>query len=118
MKLFTSQELGLITLYPVLGLAGPGSFFFSFPFFNLCTQQGIVCIRAAAAEQSNPSIMNEQTSSCQHLTHLGDLTTDYSCGIPQCGKATQTYCHFGNGLVTVYWSHLESNPWSLPMLLL
>lgn len=125
-KWFTSQELGmreLCTLYSVtywVIWAQFGLVFFFFLFFklNLCIQQGIVCITAAAPEQPKQSATNEQIGSCQRVTHLGDCTAHWGCGILQCGKATKTHNHFWNGLITVYWSHLESNPRNLPTLLL
>lgn len=112
-------------LYPVLcnllgylGAVWFGFFFFLFFKLNLCIQQGIVCITAAAPEQPKQSATNEQIGSCQRVTHLGDCTAHWGCGILQCGKATKTHNHFWNGLITVYWSHLESNPRNLPTLLL
>lgn len=123
-KWFTSQELGmreLCTLYSVTYWVIWAQFgFLFFPFFklNLCIQQGIVCITAAAPEQPKQSATNEQIGSCQRVTHLGDCTAHWGCGILQCGKATKTHNHFWNGLITVYWSHLESNPRNLPTLLL
>lgn len=124
-KWFTSQELGmreLCTLYSVTYWVIWAQFVFVFFFLffklNLCIQQGIVCITAAAPEQPKQSATNEQIGSCQRVTHLGDCTAHWGCGILQCGKATKTHNHFWNGLITVYWSHLESNPRNLPTLLL
>lgn len=124
-KWFTSQELGmreLCTLYSVTYWVIWAQFVFVFFFLffklNLCIQQGIVCITAAAPEQPKQSATNEQIGSCQRVTHLGDCTAHWGCGILQCRKATKTHNHFWNGLITVYWSHLESNPRNLPTLLL